>query len=426
MDPSLAMTVCNNYNRLKKSLKTAARSFVKQSLKMESEPKLTLKILGCPVKHQLLREHLQGKRSVEVMEVYGHKINTIYNPTPDYTLVLQGIICFILMKHKSGFSWNGGFSIGDIEVINGNIFIITKPPQKFTDLEKLIEAMEKDFLTYAELFLDQPITMVLSSDHHKAHQVDGQYHVPYLTEFHELFKDMRNYCRIWSNDDLAESFRDLIRHHPFLKPPLVIAHFLSEIYSAWRSHDLEDADMIFKAIADEYAGWMCSLNLDNSMVYAVLTFKVKKMVAIRKEKESKGIIPEEDEEPWPPNLGSMVEFIRHLFNHGPDYSKEEGNLRLVQHEDGKIVPYGDKKPQKQLMRTLEETEVAAAVGVAKFVCKLILRLVETKCILGTWLLPMWKAYKNSSSSSTSIDERAMEQWDKWWQPDEEADEDDEE
>lgn len=35
------------------------------------------------------------------------------------------------------------------------------------------------------------------------------------------------------------------------------------------------------------------------------------------------------------------------------------------------------------MKTLEETEVAAAVDVAVFVCKLILRLVETKCILET-------------------------------------------
>lgn len=63
------------------------------------------------------------------------------------------------------------------------------------------------------------------------------------------------------------------------------------------------------------------------MVDAVFTFRVNKMVAVRKEKENKGIIPEEEEEPWPQNLGAMVEFIRHLFNHGPDYSKEERNLK---------------------------------------------------------------------------------------------------
>ena len=158
----------------------------------------------CRCRHQWLREYLKEKRSVEVMKVYGHKRNTIYNPTPDYILVLQGIIWFILMKHKSGFSWNGGFSIDDIEVINENIFIITKPPQKFTILEQLIEAIEKVFLTYAELFLKQRIMMVMSNAHHKAHQVIGQHHVPYLTEFHKL----------WSNDD-SESFRDFISYNTF-------------------------------------------------------------------------------------------------------------------------------------------------------------------------------------------------------------------
>lgn len=279
------------------------------------------------------------------MEVYGHKRNTIYIPTPDYTLMLQGIIWFILMKHKSGFSWNGGFSINDIEVINGNIFIITKPPKKFTILEKLIEAMEKDFLRYAELFLKHRIMMVLSSAHHKAHQVNGQYHVPYLTEFYELFTNMRIYSTFWSNDDLAESFRDFIRHHPFLKPPLGIAHFLSGIYSACRSHDLRDPDAHFKDIISGFEqDWAGHLDSNNSMVDAVFKFRLGKTEESRlgkteavRQEESKGIIPGE-EQPWPQNLEAMVEFIRHLFNHGPDYSKEKGNLRLVHGQDGKIVP----------------------------------------------------------------------------------------
>lgn len=323
------------------------------------------------------------------MEVYGHNRSTlqnsppqsksvIYKPTTEALLMLKGILCDMISKHKKGFSWGGNFDTDDVDVFNGRIFLIRKSPNKFTDLAELIKAMEEDFRQYTKLFLSELIAFVSNGDRD----------IPYLGSFNDILSKMEEFAKYWLDEKTAERFRELLINHPFLKPSIIRSYLLSGIYTACRAHDLSDSDATFKStlkLAGGTVSWIRQIKtLANTVCTAVLCFDPRTDHGKKENDKDKrsGQVVEDDkaDEIFSENLESFVEYMRHTFHHGPDHSKEK--RKQIVDSDGNFYD-PENKPRKQYMQSLEESETGAAVAVAEVVWDLLLLLVvKANCISG--------------------------------------------
>ncbi|XP_021308165.1 uncharacterized protein LOC8077221 isoform X2 [Sorghum bicolor] len=401
---NLAMGVCSHYKRLKKHLTRAARKYMVESFPQEPElaKKLTLKFLELPMSHQTFELFLDSITLVKEMKVFGEKRSTAI-PTPAACSMLQKILWEMTKNHMRGFSWDGEFGISDIEVFNGRSFLFCKSPQRIAGRDKLLRAARKDFLRFAESILSK-----LPSK---------KYFIPFFMEFDTMLRKMKQFPSFYSDPHLVENLRDLVCHHPFLKPPVVTASFLSGLHNALCSYDEGDEDAVFKINLEkdrsQIFGWMRKIESSgNSMLVEVFGFKNKKAEENQRTELRilKGEVLESEEYdkylhtgPYVDNLESFIEFMRHLFEHARDRTKEK--RRALLGHDGRIAD-SNQKPRKQYMNSLEETMLAASMYVGSYIVRVFTTLATTDSFKGM-VLAFWNAYKNSSSCPSNFLEDPM-------------------
>ncbi|KAJ1275280.1 hypothetical protein BS78_05G124200 [Paspalum vaginatum] len=298
-----------------------------------------------------------------------------------------------MRSHMKGLSWAGEFDIGDIEVFNGNTIVIMKAPQQFRHEAKLVKAAEKDFVTVANKVLSK-----ISSP---------GFFIPYFEQFNDLLRNMWRYASFWSDHRLAESMRDFVGHHPFLKPPVAVASLLSGIYNSSRAYDKGDTTVKFLKFmtvgiqGGSKGGWTRLISLSgNPMLVDRFNYKEKSMKRRGQIQNPHAIhntvVDSEDYDQfleqgrYEDTLQSFVEYIRHLFNHGTDRTKEKRTL--LANSDGSLFD-PNPKPREQYMVSIEETEVAVSIHVGYHVCEVLYILAKADSFKGI-LAPYWDAYKN--------------------------------
>uniref|UniRef100_A0A0E0JWW4 USP domain-containing protein n=1 Tax=Oryza punctata TaxID=4537 RepID=A0A0E0JWW4_ORYPU len=256
-DDIIAQNIGVFLDRLKVYLKETARLFVQKLLTAElnltdtarehmqelaivgSAQCLELKFLEMPKTHKLLKDYLKPPLT-KSMVVFGHKGQPIWIPLPNKCALVQRLISDVLSKHRAGFSWEGELTLDDIEIYDDKV-VITKIPKSFPIepqiSKEMIVAMEKDFDTIAQTIVKKFQSPMTS--------------IPYFSPFYHMLSHMSQYAEWWSNGIEAEALRELIEHHPFLKPSMTRLNLLSGIFNAFRSYDAGDQAVLFKKILED-------------------------------------------------------------------------------------------------------------------------------------------------------------------------------
>lgn len=376
----LAMDVCNGYARLMMNLKEAAVRFVEKMLatldltdtarkrmqqlaSVEPASSLELKFLNMPKIHRLLRHYLRHPFTIP-MHVYGNRGKWNRIPVPEKCAMLQKLLAYMISCHRAGLSWNGDFNTDLVDVYEDRVFI-TKEPNSYSIYPQIslqmISAMENDFRRIAHDILTR-------FEYHGAS-------IPYLKPFTDMLRAINKYADWWLDRDKAEALRKLIEHNPFLKPATARSNLWSGIFNAYRSHDEGDKSAIFKKLLkDGFPSDRCgepwiTRSFGNPILKTVFKHKDQKVPA--------QVTDPVTEKYYEESFNFLFEFQSHLVQHGSAYSFQS-------------TQYG---PRKQLMRSLNEAEVAAARVVEEEAMEGLTHLLRNDAMKGL-LFDVWDCYKN--------------------------------
>ncbi|KAL6857244.1 hypothetical protein ACP4OV_018626 [Aristida adscensionis] len=131
-----------------------------------------------PKRHILLPDFL-SRPLLRDADAYGHVGNSIKTPIPNACAMAQGILKHIIDNHRIGLSWEGRYSIDDMELCGSNHFVIRKPPKQFVFFpeisKQMIKAMEKDFSQFDKEILSRfEISHLFSGIHHACWSYDDE------------------------------------------------------------------------------------------------------------------------------------------------------------------------------------------------------------------------------------------------------------
>ena len=90
------------------------------------------------------------------MHVFGHCQPVIRTPVPDKCSLVQRLLTDVINAHRVGLSWDGDFTLDDMELMDDRVFI-AKEPKRFSIhpviSPEMIHAMGKDFFRIAVLVI---------------------------------------------------------------------------------------------------------------------------------------------------------------------------------------------------------------------------------------------------------------------------------
>lgn len=299
-------------------------------------------------------------------------------PSPEKCALVQMLIADTISHHRDGLSWDGEFNLDDVVLYDDRVFIARKPKSfrvRPNISPEMVGAMEKDFYRISCAVLC------------KFKRPRGR--IPFLITYINLLTGVsKSYPGCWSNTARAKAMRELIEHYPFLKPAMARSNLYSGIFTACRSHDEGDKTAVFKSMLhDSYSQWVGRQNLlSNRMTRRVFRHKDQIIepagdqiieptaadqtpaAADQTPAAADQTIEPATEGPTPAgteaaretstlgyyyeeNHELMFEFLRHLGHHGSGYSFE------YRPPDERVGP------RKQLLQSLDETEIAGAINV---------------------------------------------------------------
>uniref|UniRef100_A0A0D9WN74 UBP-type domain-containing protein n=1 Tax=Leersia perrieri TaxID=77586 RepID=A0A0D9WN74_9ORYZ len=378
----LAMEVCNTYERLRANLKETARMFVQKLMTTESNLTETAR------KHMQQLASMESAQSLELKFLEMPKVEKpIRTPLPDKCALVQRLLADMLSKHRSGLSWEGDFTHDDMEVCDDKV-VITKIPKSFQIhpqiSHEMITEMEKDFDRIAQSVL-QKFDCPRSS-------------IVYLKTYYNMLSCMRSHAAWWSNRITTKALRELIEHHPFLKPSMARTNLWSGIFSACISYDRGDETMLFKRILEKNLttnSWVGEVKkAKNRMLKSVFHCKdqkpgIQKALGPITESTTKTeatIGHSEYLEYYDEASKFLFEYLSDLSQQGSECSFQ--SRMLTECENGR---------RKQVMKSLDETEVAGAVLLEEQVMEALTGLLGSSAMTGM-LESVWEFYKSSNNS----------------------------
>ncbi|CAL4964625.1 unnamed protein product [Urochloa decumbens] len=403
---------------------------------------LELKFLQMPKLHQLLKDCLKPPLT-EKMNVFGRRERAIRTSLPEKCAMVQKLLEDMTSKHRVGLSWNGDFDTGDVDVYDDRV-LIAKEPKSFPLQPKIsplmVAAMRNDFWRIAVSVLKKFVC--------------GKASIPYLQAFIRILSQMRRYDSWWSDNAQAEALRELIVNFPFLKPSMARSNLWSGLFCGCNSYDDGDLTSRLKEILKgntgtnitcQYGLWLSSGFRSNRMLRCVFVYKDRKPAPAAetgaapaaktgpkpaaepaaetgaapaaetgpKPAAETGAAPAAETGPKPAaetgaapaaepaaetgvapaaepgepdsyyegDYSYMVEYLRHLFHHGSAYTFE--------HKPRKERRKG---PRKQLMKSLDEPEVASAILVEQHAVEALAALLQHSVMTGL-VAPVWECYK---------------------------------
>uniref|UniRef100_A0A0E0AGI0 RRM domain-containing protein n=1 Tax=Oryza glumipatula TaxID=40148 RepID=A0A0E0AGI0_9ORYZ len=403
-DKYLAMDICS-CKRLMPVLRSVAVDFVQQVLLKGSKSvqlstdeqavldSLDLSFTDMPMRLESLHDFLKN-RSLEKVEV--HLQNMVLAATPRGCLGFQGILGHIIKNHLTGLSWNGQFELGDIVVCNGDEFIITKTPQRFELVEDIPEETAKAF--QADLTqICNCLTYYFS--------IDGMM-PPYFPELFSMLLNIPEYACV--SKTMLEIVYEFITHNPATKPPIAVANLFSGIHGGCGAYDDDDTTQFFRTVLqDAEVGWIDDVEeYGNKVLNGVLRYEEER----RKKLARHGQIEEIETLPmvsYCDSLESFVQFVRHVFQHGTNKTKEYNSHRWIIKADGSSEPLEKFEPRLQQVRSLDELIMMIAISLGKHVLKVIYELLMNFAMKGM-IESVWKDYKRSSYQK-SVDDDGCDQ-----------------
>uniref|UniRef100_K3YLC9 Uncharacterized protein n=1 Tax=Setaria italica TaxID=4555 RepID=K3YLC9_SETIT len=265
--------------------------------------------------------------------VYGSLDKNIITPLLEKCALFKKLLADMINSHRDGLSWEGDIDTGDEDVYDDKVSI-AKEPKSFPIRPKISLLMDKTFI--------------------------------------RMLSGMASYDSWWSNTETAESLRELIENHPFLKPDMTRSNLWSGIFCAYSSHDAEDLTSKFKTVITSYGhmAWTGETQ-ENRMLRCVFKYKNKKsQPSVTAGRGADGpaagpaastvgsaagadgpaagptastvgsaaghaasMVGSAAEGPWQAdnlsgydeeNAAFLIEYLRHLFHHGSGYSFASG------------------------------------------------------------------------------------------------------
>lgn len=229
----------------------------------------------------------------------------IHGKAKDIVLVLTelgrnlylGFLRFVIIQHKRGKSWNGILNIEDLQVRNGSVFEISK--------EALVDATQKsmaeDFKKLSELlkpFFQKPGLCPAYFDH--------------------LEDDLSGSSKklgTCASDLRTITFHKYLLSHLALKSAMARGHLWLDLYRVFQGLGRDDQHRVRHNLL------CCGLKQDwttdidkNPMLNGVYLEGLKPKDGNAKEAKKSSIA-------YLNNLQHLLFFIRHVAQHGPDYTK---------------------------------------------------------------------------------------------------------
>lgn len=250
----------------------------------------------------------ESKNLIEVVRFYEKSTETALDTTPLGRDLFLGYLRYMTKKHRAGKAWNGDFCIGDLEVMDGCIFEITKD----TTVHASCQAMEADMKKLVEILVQfyqiSPGSMPcyfaeLQSDMYYCFESLGQYNSAKTVKFHKYLES-----------------------HLALKSAMARSHLFLDLYRVRLSISKDDFQKLQNITRRSALFWISEAK-KNCVLSKTLGEGVDKsdtrtdrttQSTTEKDNESDS---DDDGTTYANNLDHLLLFIRHVAQHGADHTK---------------------------------------------------------------------------------------------------------
>jgi len=396
----LAMTLCNNYRRLESRLKDVVGKFIKVIVPCVQDSlcqPLMLMFHEMPRRHQRLIDILNDSIFIEPEEVYGCK-DQVFKLTKVGSRLWRAGFSYILSAHLAGKSWFGKFNLNDIEVKNGDGFVIRIKPLEHTPEGALLD-LQHFFREMIPHFSKKGVMP------------------PYFEQLKKfLLVTISNSKNVLEKPSTMKRFRKYLLNHLALAAPLRRAHLIGDIHRCCKMMDDDDdkhRDMPFKNLLRRFSNsnWQKVVRRDVEL-NKVYTFKPKHLRVQHSTQQSSSSSKQNSKQKvstynvqnasekmlfnevvFDDTLESMAMFLRHYFEHALDNSKKKPPrpAKLLNCNGEDCSTTGDEIKGVQQARKLDEYELLTAIRLGTEIAEMIWYLMLYTGFGGI-LESVWEAY----------------------------------
>ncbi|KQJ94082.1 uncharacterized protein LOC100845497 isoform X2 [Brachypodium distachyon] len=402
---NLAMKMCRASPTLITRLKSCAKSFAhsvwetdcKASSTEEMErvenmlKQFRLAIEGMPKSHKTLPEFMK----LPMLKELDYNGCPLYSPTADANKMVYGILNDVISMHRKGFSWEGEFDAHNIEVYDDTKFTITAPTRHcFDPRDKVSEEVAGWFL--------QDFTAAWNC-------FGDQFYNARAAHFGSLKSVLTDTDpAVFCNPEALEVFREVVIHHGAAKPPIARANFLCGVHSCCKAYDLGDEAAPFKTILHNivYPGdWQMDVRQSNHPVMKQVLSHSDGKINDVPEAGSRYIARDGEEfnsrssfmrylatgkhgRTDQSTAGAYVDYMRHLFVHGMDHTKELIEFQQLVCADGMTLytATNNGSPRVQNIDNLEVLEILGAQSCEGGMTEFIWALLDDDAMTGMGIM----------------------------------------
>lgn len=290
----LALKIQDNYSGIYEDLRKTVVFYLQT--KGVKSPDVVLKVLGLPAAKsvQLFLDFLE---TIMLHEYYSYGEFSQAVPSYDSRRMSLGYLDCLVAKFKTGRCWAGKWSEANMKVLNGSKFVIDLDEDCVLDPES------------GYLDLSKFCTTVLNRL-----KVNGQF-LPY---FDELAEDHMLINQCFGKPDKWARFLQLISNPLALKPPLVRAAFICNVYMAGDANSTGNPPTYSPLSSMKNCiDWRAEAK-KHSLLMKVYTN------ADRKTRKYKSLI-----DIWAPKHWHVFKFSRHFIHHVLGYTKGDDLIQKI-------------------------------------------------------------------------------------------------